>query len=63
MGLFKYEMLIKKANKLLDDINELLEKTDIEEKKISKLAENNKKNLENIDNTNVNKKKSNYIII
>ena len=63
MGLFKYEVLIEKANKLLHDINELLEKTDIEEKKISKLAENNKKNLENIDNTNVNKKKSNYIII
>lgn len=53
MGLFKYEMLIKKANKLLDDINELFEKIDIEDKKISKLIEDNKKYLEIIDNTNL----------
>lgn len=53
MDLFKYGVLIEKANKLLDDINELLEKTNIEKIKIYKLIEDNKKDLENISNTNL----------
>lgn len=53
MGIFKYEILIERANKLLDDINELLEKTNIEKIKIYKLIEDNKKDLENISNTNL----------
>lgn len=50
MHLCEYDLLMKKANKLLDDINKLIEDTYIEENKINKLIEDNNQDSEIINN-------------